>query len=99
MLDLEHRVLALKGLEPVNLTAAPRRNLHALGSAPEDAVAHLFPPARQHERMDVQRFGYGLHLYPWHPAELHGRQLELDAIAMHLLRPNRSTHQTPPSVS
>src|SRR5574341_143675 len=99
MLLAEHRVLPLERLQPLDLPAAPPFNDPPPGSALEDPVPRFFSPARQHEGMDIQGIGYRLHLHPRHPAELHRRQLEVHAVAMNLLRADRPTHSTPPSVS
>lgn len=99
MLLAEHRVLTLEALQALDFPGAPPLHDAPPGSALEDPVPRFFPPTRQHEGVDVQRIGDRLDLHARHVAELHRRQLELDAIAVHLLRANRSAHQTPPSVS
>ena len=98
MLLTEHRVLALERLQPLDLTGLPPFHHAPPRSALEDPVPRLFPPAGEHEGVDVQRVGDRLHLYPGHPAELHRRQLEFHAVAMHLLEAWLA-HSTPPSVS
>src|SRR5215471_5036378 len=57
----------------------------------------LLPPARQHERVDVEGLGDGFHLNAWSVTQLHGRALELDPVLLRLLRA-RSAHLTPPIV-
>src|SRR5437867_7091087 len=94
----EHRVLALERLQPLDLTSAPPFHDAPPRSASEDPVPCFFPPARQHEGVDVQRVVDRLHLHARHATELHRGHLELDAIEVNLLRA-RSTHSTPPSVS
>src|SRR5205814_8704765 len=98
MLLAEHRVLALERLQPLDLPRAPPFHDTPPRSALEDPVPRFFPPARQHEGVDIQRVGDRLHLHARHATELHRGQLELDAIAVNLLGA-RSTHSTPPSVS
>jgi hypothetical protein len=98
VLFLQQRVLALKRLELLELPRRSRGDVYPSRTAPEDAVAHFLAPARQHERMDVEGIGDGLHLDPRHVAQLHGRQFEFNAVAMNLLGPWLA-HATPPSVS
>ena len=98
MLLAEHRVLALERLQPLDLTSAPPFHDARLRSTLEDSVPRFFPPAGQHEGMEVEGVGYCLHLDPRQVAQLHGRQLEFNAVAMNL--PEAwLTHSTPPSVS
>src|SRR5919197_2305860 len=99
MLLLQQRVLTLEDLQPLDLARRPRRTVDSLHSAPEVPVTGLLPPAREHEGMDVQGIGDRLHLHPRHAAQLHGHQLELNNVVVHLPRTERSAHQTPPSVS
>src|SRR4029450_2300708 len=99
MLLPEYRVLALERLQSLDLTRTPPFHNTSPRSAFEDPLPCFFPPPRQHEGVDVQRVGNRLDLHPRHPAELHRRQLEFHAVAMHLLRANRPAHSTPPSVS
>src|SRR5574341_1737457 len=97
MLLAEHRVLALERLQPLDL--ASRTRVDPPRSPPQHPLARLFPPPREHERMDIQSVGHRLHLHPGHTAELHRRQLEVHTVAVNLLRASRSAHSTPPSVS
>src|SRR5215468_1801409 len=99
MLLPEHRVLPLEGLQAFDLTGTSPVHDAPRGSTLEDPVPSFLPPPRQHDGMDVQGVGHRLHLHPRHAAQLHGRHLELDTVAMNLLRPDPSTHLTPPSVS
>ena len=48
--------------------------------------------------MDVEGVGDRLQFDPGHVTELHGRQLEFNAVAVHLPEA-RLAHSTPPSVS
>jgi len=82
----------------LHLARPPRFDRTALGPALEDAVTHFLAPPRQHEGVDVECVGDRLNLHPGHAAKLHRRELELDAVAVDLLRAG-SAHSTPPSVS
>lgn len=99
MLGLQKRVLPLERLEPPQLPDRSSHPLHARHPAPQHTVADLFPPARQHERVIIQRRRHRLYLRPRDATQLHGRQREPGAVPVHLLRPDRSPHPTPPSVS
>src|SRR5712692_5554760 len=99
MLLAEHRVLTLEGLQALDLTSTPPLDDASPGSALQEPAARLLSPAREHEGVNVQRVGDRLDLHPRHAAQLHGRQLELHTVALNLLRPDWSTHLTPPSVS
>jgi hypothetical protein len=98
VLLLEHRVFAVEDLELLDLARRSRGEGHGSGSTSDDAVAHLFAPPRQHEGMDVESIGHGLNLHARHAAQLHRRQLEFNAVAMHLSEAWLA-HATPPSVS
>jgi hypothetical protein len=55
-------MLSFKGLQLLELARGTRRQLHASRPTPEHAVAYLLAPARQHERVNVEGIGDGLHL-------------------------------------
>ena len=46
----------------------------------DEALPHILPPLRQHERMDLQRSGDGLHLQPRLLTEPDRRELKLVAV-------------------
>lgn len=98
MLFLEQRVLALEGLQLLDLARRARWELHASRPPLEDAIAHFLSPARQHDGMDVEGIRDRLNLDPGHLAELHGRQFEFNAVAVNLPEAWLA-HSTPPSVS
>ena len=91
-------MLALQGLELIELPRGSRGEIHSPRSAFEHAIAHFLAPPRQHEGMDVEGVSDRLHLDPRQMAQLHGRQLEFNAVAMNLPEP-WLTHATPPSAS
>lgn len=70
----------------------PKRTAYGLFWTASQPVARFLPPARQHDRMNVERLGDRLNLDVGHATEFHRRQLELYAVAMHLLRTDRSAH-------
>jgi len=81
MLLLEHRVLPLQCLQSLHLAGG--RYLHRCGqryAAPQHAVARFLPPPRQHERVDLQGVGHGLHFDAWQLTELHRLELELQTV-------------------
>jgi len=91
-------MFALQLLEPLDLAltwsfASTGFRLEAPRS--EASLSELFPPAGEHERVDVERIGHGLHLDPRPMTELHRRPLELDSVLLRPLRA-RSAHSTPP---
>jgi|SRR5215467_7080949 len=98
MLFLEHRVIALEGLQGRELAPRSRWQGPTPYPALDHAVPDFLPPPREHEGMDVEGVGDGLDLDPRHMAELHSRQLELGAVAMDLPQAWLA-HSTPPSVS
>src|SRR4030067_1938314 len=83
MFLLERGVLALDPgqLRHVALLAGLRRHRRP-GLDP--AFARLLAPARQHERMNVQRLGDVLNLDAGELAELHRLELEFSGVAMNL---------------
>jgi len=64
MLGLEHRMFPLEGLQPLDLTYTAGVDLNSFGSPAQKTLAGFLPPARQHEGMDIQGLGHGLHLDP-----------------------------------
>jgi hypothetical protein len=98
VLFLEHRVFAFEDLELLDLARCSRRDVHPSSSPREHPVTHLLAPARQHEGMDVEGIGHGLHFHPWHVTQLHRREFEFNAVAVHLFEAWLA-HATPPSVS
>ena len=76
MLLLQLGVLTLKRLKLGDL--ARGSPWWCFRSFPSDqSVAHVLPPLGQHERMDLQHSGDGLHLNPRLLTQSHRGQLEL----------------------
>ncbi|MCM5681575.1 hypothetical protein M8A51_18780 [Schlegelella sp. S2-27] len=84
MLLLQALVLALDFTQPLQL--GHLLLLHRLHLAHQFAVAHLLAPLRQHERVNAQGLGHVLDQHARLIAHLHGLELELDAVAIDLLR-------------
>ena len=66
-------MLALQGLELIELPRGSRGEIHSPRSAFEHAIAHFLAPPRQHEGMDVEGVSDRLHLDP-------GRWLSFTAV-------------------
>src|SRR5256885_1324559 len=87
---------ALELLQPTDL--ARRRHVDRRPMLPPQLpLAHLLPPPREHERVNVEGRGNRLHLYPALPTQPHGGELELRTVFLNLLR-TRPGHSTLPSV-
>ena len=80
MLLLEERVRVLKRLQLFDLPDGSRRRCWST-APPQDSVARILPPLRQHERVDLERRGNGLHLHPRLLTEPDRGQLELVGVA------------------
>jgi len=61
----------------------------------QDAVPSFLPPPRQHERMDLEHLGNGLHLDAFQLAESHRLELELQTVSTDF-RGTSSGRRTPP---
>jgi hypothetical protein len=62
MLLLQQRVRTLKRLQALELSHLGWLHRRFPTRPSELAVAHFFAPPRQHERMNIQGVGHGLHL-------------------------------------
>lgn len=93
MLLLEQGVRPLQGLEAFHLTRSRRLDRFRHRDAPaEDAVLGLFPPPRQHERVDLQGVGDGLDLHAFQLTEFDRLEFELQAVLSDLRRPETTRH-------
>ena len=91
-------MFTLEGLQGLELTRRSQWHVPMRYPALDHSVPDFLPPAREHERMDVEGIGYCLDLDPGHVAELYSRQLELGAVAVDLPQA-WLPYSTPPSVS
>jgi hypothetical protein len=62
------------------------------------SVPHFLPPARQHDRVNVERLGHRLNLDARQVAEFDGGHFEFNAVAVNFLDAWLA-HLRPPSVS
>jgi hypothetical protein len=58
----------------------------------EDAVARFFPPPRQHEGVNFQRVGHGLHFDALQLTELDRLKFELETVSLDFLRTHTTGH-------
>jgi len=75
-------VAGLKLSELLELYGEPAIELDLGCPAAQDTLAHLFAPAREHERVDVQSVSDLLNLDPGKFAQANGAELELEAVAV-----------------
>ena len=83
---------ALQLLQSPNLPHEPRFGCpwcRPEGREPEPALPKLLPPARQHERVNVERLGDRLHVDPRAVTELDGRAFERHAVLLRFFEPAR----------
>ena len=85
MLLLQQRVRPLKRLQALELPHL--RWLHRRHSTRPSkmAVAHFFPPSRQHEGINIQGVGHSLDLDALQLTQFHRLALELQAVTMNFL--------------
>src|SRR5438093_11937229 len=86
---------ALQGLQPANLAYElrfGRPGLHG-GRWPQAALTELFPPPRQHERVNIERFRDGLDGDPWPPTQLDRGAFELLAVLTDFYRTDATGHR------
>jgi hypothetical protein len=75
MLPLEERIGSLKLLESCTFSLRPLRE-EGGSPGPQQPVAYLLSPLREHERMDVERRSDRPYLDPWLMTQLHRRNFE-----------------------
>src|SRR5881397_1292815 len=87
MLRLE-RVFPLQLLETLTL-ALESWQRHECGATAQAAIPEIFPPLRQHERVNLERSRHGLHLQPRLLAQSYRRDFELRTVPLNLPGPDR----------
>src|SRR2546422_11438278 len=85
MLLLQEGMGALERLESADLSRWWQLYCRRPPSA-QHSVAHLLPPPRQHERMNVECRGDRLHLHPPLTTQPHRREFELRTVFLNSLR-------------
>ena len=83
MLLLQQRVRTLKRLQALELPHFRWLHRGYPKQPPKIAVAHFFPPPRQHEGMNIQGVGHRLDLDALQLTQFHRLALELQAVTMH----------------
>ena len=98
MLLFEERMRPQEGLKSFHLSRRWRLDpLCQRDATTEHSVPNLFPPARERERVNLESVSDRLNLDSFQLTQLHRLELELQAVALHLLGA-RPRHETPPIV-